>query len=266
MHLRIFSLLVLCWTTAAFAAEPAEKPSQCRCVVGQAALDEKLVELKRLQSEIYRLRKQLGGQQQLLVKVRMLEASPKRFEEAGQKFDLAALQQEKRLDEWCQSGLVRIIAEPQLITVVGRPASCHVGGRLPAAHSADAAQTEFGTRVDIVGNWAEDGTIRLECRAHHSVLDFNHAATLEGQLVPGLAIEDVDTAANVDPGKTLVIGSFVDYRSAAERAGEPSSKKERHLSEPTTFVILVSVFLVDAIEPEDASAARLNSAVYPQIN
>lgn len=69
---------------AATEPEPTQEKTPAVPTADTALLGKKLTELKELQAEIQQLRKRLGSEQQLLVRVQMFEASPKRFNEAGE--------------------------------------------------------------------------------------------------------------------------------------------------------------------------------------
>jgi pilus assembly protein CpaC len=213
----------------------------------------------------------------------MFEAVPKRFQEAGIELQdgsvAAALlnrshektekgakkregvkagmiahggQEDHQLRRWQQQRLLKCIAEPQLVTISGRPASFRVGGRLPAPIAGAAGKTssrEYGTQVELVALARDDGTIRLEIRASHSDLDFNNTATFDGMEVPGLIVREVDTAATMQPGETLVVGSFVGKQYGLKKtATEPASGEEANeAGELAELIVLATVEYVDAM-------------------
>jgi hypothetical protein len=255
MRCCLFTLLAMAMAAVAVATEPeptAKKPSPAEQCADEALLRKKLAELEQLQSEIRDLRKKLGKDQQLLIRIHMLEAFPKRFAEADEKreFSGASDEVQKRLTEWCQRRLVRVLAEPQLVTVIGRSASFHIGGQLLGLTTAkNSVPTDFGTRVDVVATAADDGTMRVVLRAHHSVLDYEHPVIVEGQTVPSLEVREVDTSARLLPDQTVVLASFPTEQTPGELPAEPPPPTGTiAATDSNELIVLVSVHLVDAVE------------------
>ena len=97
------------------------------------------------------------------------------------------------LDALRQDNLAKILAEPTLVTVSGRPASFNVGRRdpVPVPQSLGTISIEYkkyGTQVDFVPIVLGNGQIRLEVRPRISELDRRHSVTIAGTTVPGLQI------------------------------------------------------------------------------
>jgi Flp pilus assembly secretin CpaC len=254
MRICYFALLVM--ATATFAAaqesEPAAEKSSPKNS-DQVLLQAKLAELNALQAEIGALRKKLRQEQQLLIQIQMLEALPKRFEESGEKLHLDGTRDElgERLERWRRQRLVRVLAEPQVVTVIGRPASFHVGGKLllPAA-GKNSVPTDFGTLIDVLATAADDGTMQLNLRAHHSMLDSEHTASVDGQVVPSLIVREVNTSAQLLPEQTLAVASFVTEQLAdADSAKAPPPDRTDAAGDSTELIVLVTVHFVDAMAP-----------------
>ncbi|HVX11995.1 MAG TPA: hypothetical protein VHC22_12500 [Pirellulales bacterium] len=251
MRICCFTLLVIATVTFAAAqeSEPAAEKSS-RQNADQALLQKKLAELNELQAEIQALKKKLGQEQQLLIQVQMLEARPQRFKESGEKLNLDGPGDElqKRIEQWRRDKLVRILAEPQLVTLLGRPASFHVGGRFPVG--AAGKMTDFGERFDVVAKPNDSGGIRLELHAHHSMLDFERTTTVDGQAVPSLIVREIDTSAELRPDQTLAMASFATERTTHAGSAETSPPdRADNGTESIEFIVLVTVQFVDAMDP-----------------
>ncbi len=101
-----------------------------------------------------------------------------------------------------QKQVVQILAEPNLLTVSGRPASFLAGGEFPyptlQGGGAGVGQItiqfrEFGIRIHFEPTITPRGTIRLAVTPEVSSLDYANGLTVSGYTVPGL---DVQARAN----------------------------------------------------------------------
>ncbi|HEV3342651.1 MAG TPA: hypothetical protein VG125_19925 [Pirellulales bacterium] len=282
MRLGFLTLIAMMIPAVLAAVEPEsslKKGPPARPLADSAVLEKKLAELKALQAEIRQLRGSANNQQ-LLISVQMLEVSPKpsadadaldlgvtpgligggdeatesphrkrQRVEAGVVLDRRQLAE--RLAQWREKGVVSVVAEPKLVTVSGRPAQFHVGGLLAIPDKAKKhAYQEYGTHVDVVAMADDDGTIRLELRARQSSLDSQHAITVEGQTVPGLLVQEIDTAAKLLPGQVLVAGVFTGNRPDVERSPEAASPdKAVEPKSKVGFIVLAEVEPIDGMLP-----------------
>jgi len=110
-----------------------------------------------------------------------------------------------------KAGVLKVIAEPSLITTPGRPANLLTGGEFPILVPQQAGKTniercKFGTRVQIVTAVMPDGRIRLELQVEASDLDFNNAVNLDGNVVPALTSRRINTHVLAESGETTLIG------------------------------------------------------------
>jgi pilus assembly protein CpaC len=122
--------------------------------------------------------------------------------------------------------LLRILAEPNLVTVSGRPASFNEGGEFPILVPSGLGTTtiefkEFGTRVDFVPIVQGNGNIRLEVRPQVSELDNTKSVEINGITVPGLRSRFVDTAVEMRSGQTLALAGLIQNRTTAKKTGLP---------------------------------------------
>jgi pilus assembly protein CpaC len=127
------------------------------------------------------------------------------------------------LEALCQSDVARIVSEPRVVAVSGRPSYFNVGGEIPYTVSQGLGAVEiewkkFGTRVDFVPIVLGNGRVRLELRPRVSEIDRSHAA-VEG--VPAIKESVVDTAVELGAGQTLAIAGLVQTRTEAQTRGLP---------------------------------------------
>jgi pilus assembly protein CpaC len=122
--------------------------------------------------------------------------------------------------------LIKILAEPTLVSVSGRPASFNEGGEIPILVNAGLGATgvdfkEFGTRVDFVPIVLGNGNIRLEVRPEISEIDPSRGVTLNGINVPGIRSRFVDTAVEMRSGQTLALAGLIQRQTEAKKRGLP---------------------------------------------
>ena len=127
------------------------------------------------------------------------------------------------LEALCQSDVARILSEPRLVAVSGRPSYFNVGGEIPYTVSQGLGAVEiewkkFGTRIDFVPIVLGNGRVRLELRPRVSEIDRSHAAV---QGVPAIKESVVDTAVELGVGQTLAIAGLVQTRAEAQTRGIP---------------------------------------------
>jgi len=165
-----------------------------------------------------------------------------------------------------QTGDFRSLAEPNLITRDGEPASFLAGGEFPyptiQGGTSDAITItwkEFGVRLNFVPTVTNAGNIRLRVSPEVSQLDFANGLALEGYLIPSLRTRRVDTDVELVPGQTLAIGGLLD--SSLEEAVTKIPilgdipiighlfKKTTDRQERTELLVLVQPHIVTSVEP-----------------
>jgi pilus assembly protein CpaC len=125
-----------------------------------------------------------------------------------------------------QNNLVKVLADPTLTALDGRPASFNVGGEFPVIVPAGLGQVgvefrEFGTRLDYVAKVRADGMIHLEVRPMISEVDESRAVLVNGISVPGLRSRYVETAVDLRAGQTLAVAGLLQQRTEARTTGLP---------------------------------------------
>jgi Flp pilus assembly secretin CpaC len=120
-----------------------------------------------------------------------------------------------------KEGLIKVLAEPTLATVSGRPATFKCGGQFPISlPSADGSEPahyqDYGTEVHLLPTVLNGETIRLAIRARISELDPERAVAAGDHAFPGLSVRQADTIVEVESGKTVVLGRLVQVRETGE--------------------------------------------------
>lgn len=164
-----------------------------------------------------------------------------------------------------QDNLMKVLAEPTLVTVSGRPAFFQVGGEFPiivpqSLGTVSIEYKRYGTQVDFVPIVLGNGRIRLEVRPRVSEIDPTRSVTMNSITVPGLRVREVDTGVEMKAGQTLALAGLVETRVEAERRGVPfisdvpyigaAFRRVAERSNDVELLILVTPELVDAMDPE----------------
>ena len=123
-----------------------------------------------------------------------------------------------------QNELARLLAEPTLVTLDGRPANFNVGGQVPiplqqALGVTTVTYRSFGTAIDFVPIVLGNGMIRLEVRPDITEIDPSLRDTVTG--VPGFRQRTADTAVEMKAGQTLAIAGLVFTREDSINRGIP---------------------------------------------
>lgn len=119
-----------------------------------------------------------------------------------------------------QNGLVRVLAEPNLIAMSGHRANFLAGGEFPVpipqstgigGNSVTVDFREFGVRLDFLPFVLEEDRIRLSVTPEVSTIDFTLGTTLVagGDPVPGLNTRRANTTVELKPGQTLAIAGLL---------------------------------------------------------
>jgi pilus assembly protein CpaC len=129
-----------------------------------------------------------------------------------------------------QRQLVQILAEPNLMTVSGRPASFLAGGEFPfptlQGGGAGVGQVtiqfrEFGVRIHFLPVITPRGSIRLAVTPEVSSLDRANGLTVGGYTVPGLATRRIQTEVELENGQSFAIAGLLDNRTTEELSKIP---------------------------------------------
>ena len=124
------------------------------------------------------------------------------------------------------NNVIKILAEPTLTAISGRPAYFHEGGEFPVLVPSGLGNVgveykQFGTRVDFVPIVLGNGNIRLEVRPHVSEVDPSIGVEINGVTVPGVRDRAVETAVEIRSGQTLAIAGLIQNKVTAENIGLP---------------------------------------------
>jgi Flp pilus assembly secretin CpaC len=166
----------------------------------------------------------------------------------------------------------KVVSEPSLCVVPGRPAFMLVGGEI-AYPTEDwqgkktIAFKEYGTRMDVVANLASKDHIRLDTRIRVSNLDAANALRAGEYTIPALKTREIETALDIRPGQTIALGGAVEERSVAVAAAPSNAgdkpaasgapREVRHVTEKVQYFVLVKAEIAtEGLSKSDSQSCR----------
>ena len=244
-----------------------------------AILRQKETDLTQLQQEIRQLRAETGTQQQIIVRVQVLEVSLTKLEKLGLDVssaesdyvsvndvsDLAmasklltgsgftqlpakgesngALQLVKMLT---QNNVAKILAEPTIVAMDGQPAAVHVGSEIPfpaMPGSKEAVDLQpDGSQLDVLPTSLGDNRVHLELKLRMSDADYTRTQEINGARVPVINVSQCNTAIESKFGQSTVLSGLVETRVEAIKHGG----KVEELSNRIALVFVVTPELVES--------------------
>ncbi len=169
------------------------------------------------------------------------------------------------VDALRNESLLKILAEPRLVTTSGRPATILSGGEFPilvpqSLGTVSIEWREFGVRMEAVPVVLGNGRLRLDVAPEVSERDFSNAVTVNGMVVPGITTRRVNTQVEMRFGETLMIGGLISTRKASESTKLPflgelplvgaAFRTVSHSQSETELLILVTPHMVAPLSPE----------------
>jgi pilus assembly protein CpaC len=227
------------------------------------------------------------GEQQVMLKVRVAELSRTAMREMGLDFsiskpnfafsstlgnagNLVALLDGRdvslMLSALSSNSYSKVLAEPNLVTLSGRPASFIAGGQfaVPTAVGVQGVQAAttffqgFGTQVRFIPTVIDKDRIRLRVAPTFSTL--NTTNSVNG--IPGLNTRSVFTTVDMREGQWLAIAGLIQDQQQGSKVrvpfigdipiGSTLFGKSSVQRDETELLILVSPQLVHPLEPDAA--------------
>ncbi|MGE3180518.1 MAG: type II and III secretion system protein family protein [Phycisphaerae bacterium] len=169
-----------------------------------------------------------------------------------------------------ENSLLRVLAEPNLVTVSGQEASFLAGGEYPIPvpqggqnNAITIEYREFGVRLNFTPVVVSDGLIRLQVAPEVSELDFSNSVAISGFAVPGLTSRRVETTVEMANGQTLAIGGLLSQETRAVSRAVPALgdipvlgalfRSVEYRESETELVVLVTPELVAPLYPDQVT-------------
>lgn len=115
------------------------------------------------------------------------------------------------------NGVLRVLAEPNVVAASGQEASFLSGGEIPVPVASAGAQggstvtiewKEFGVKVKFVPTIVDTGVINLYVAPEVSSLDFGNGIEISGFRVPALRTRKAETTLELKDREVLVVGGL----------------------------------------------------------
>ena len=133
------------------------------------------------------------------------------------------------VDALKQHNLARTLAEPNLVTLHGRPARFQAGGQFPVPAArvgfGSAAQgvefIPFGVQLQFVPFIVDRNKIRLNVAANVSTRDEATATDVNGSNIPGLNTRNFQNTVELREGQTLAVAGLIQTNFGANSSRVP---------------------------------------------
>lgn len=124
-----------------------------------------------------------------------------------------------------EKGALRTLARPNLVAISGQKASFLAGGEFPFPVPVDLGKIviefrPYGVKLDFLPTVQDNGWIRLQVAPEVSQLDFNNALTLQNITVPALTVRRASTTLELKPGDSFAMAGLFQhsYENAVQQA------------------------------------------------
>ncbi|NLG42324.1 MAG: type II and III secretion system protein family protein [Phycisphaerae bacterium] len=165
-----------------------------------------------------------------------------------------------------ENGLLRVLAEPNLIAISGQEAEFLAGGEIPIPvpqgmnQSITIEYREYGVKLRFTPAVMGPNAIRLKVAPEVSEPDYATAVTISGYVVPGLTQRRVETTVELAGGQTFAIGGLLSERVRGVARKVPALgdvpvlgalfSSVDYQSQETELVVLVTPELVAPLSPD----------------
>ncbi len=169
-----------------------------------------------------------------------------------------------------ENGLLKVLAEPNLVAISGRTASFLAGGEFPIPVPQTGAGgtgnvitiefREFGVRLSFTPVVLANQMIRLNIAPEVSELDFARGVSIGGFVVPGLNVRRTETTIEMGNGQSLIISGLLSENIRATTSRIPgvgdlpvlgalfaSTEYRKNLTE---LMVLVTPEIVSPLNPD----------------
>ncbi|RMF84695.1 MAG: type II and III secretion system protein family protein [Planctomycetota bacterium] len=163
-----------------------------------------------------------------------------------------------------ENGLLKILAEPNLVAVNGQKASFLAGGEIPIPITTDERIKiefkEFGVRLNFTPAILTEDRIRLHVAPEISEPDVSNSVVFSGISIPGFSTRRVETEVELGSGQTFAIGGLLNDRVTAVARRVPGLgdvpvlgalfRSVEYQRDETELIVLVTPELVAPVNPD----------------
>jgi pilus assembly protein CpaC len=170
------------------------------------------------------------------------------------------------------NNVLRLLAEPNLVTTSGQEATFLAGGSFPypVPQSGSGGSTtitiqyqDYGVNLRFTPIALGGGRVRLKVAPEVSELDYSHSVTVAGTSVPGLTKRNVNTTVELAEGQTYALAGLLQDNVTASNSQFPMLgdlpvigalfRSVQYQRNETELVVMVTPVLVHGIDPGDVT-------------
>jgi pilus assembly protein CpaC len=174
-----------------------------------------------------------------------------------------------------ERGIVRRLAEPNLIALSGDTASFLAGGEFPIPVASNLGQVtvefkKFGVGLAFTPTVLGDGLINLKIEPEVSQIDPTTAITVGGITIPALIVRRANTTVELRDGQSFAIAGLLQSSNSVDQNQLPwladvpilgaLARSTAYQKKETDLVIIVTPRLVRPARPGDVLRTPLDSA------
>jgi pilus assembly protein CpaC len=170
-----------------------------------------------------------------------------------------------------QERLAKLLAEPRLVTLSGRPAAFNVGGQQAVPQVTGGGTSggvvgttfePFGTKLTFLPIVYGNGKIYLEIESEVSKLNAANGFAIGGTIVQGRDEQRVRTSIMMEPGQTFALGGLIQTEVDAANSKTPilgeipflgaAFSTVTYSEQETELVVLATPYVVDPMDCKQA--------------
>lgn len=177
-----------------------------------------------------------------------------------------------------EKGVIRTLAEPNLVSMSGETASFLAGGEFPIPVQADQGQVtiefrQFGVGLAFTPTVLDDGIINLKVAPEVSQLDNTNSVRVGGVEVPALRVRRANTTIELRNSQSFAIAGLLQNESSNRKTQTPwigdipvlgsLFRSSRYQKAETELVIIVTPRLVQPASDISQLASPLDRLSLP---
>jgi len=162
-----------------------------------------------------------------------------------------------------ENGVIRTLAEPNLVSISGETASFLAGGEFPIPVAADDGQIsiefrQFGVGLAFTPTVRSDGVINLKVVPEVSQIDNTNSVRIAGVEIPSLRVRRANTSVELRNAQSFAIAGLLQNNASTDKAQIPIMgdlpilgslfRSARYRNFETELVIIITPRLVQPVE------------------
>jgi pilus assembly protein CpaC len=180
-----------------------------------------------------------------------------------------------------QNNLLRVLAEPNLVTMSGEQASFLAGGQIPIPVPQPGASgttitiqyQSYGVKLNFIPVVLGNGRIRLKVAPEVSDLDHANGVQLDGFNIPAFTTQNLQTVVELGEGQTFCLAGLLNNKVTATTNVTPGLgdlpvlgalfRSVQYQRSETELVVMVTPHLVEAMNPDQVTPVAGEHWRYP---